>query len=81
MKEKHYPARALAAYYRELARHHRASLPIKNLLSHIGDETTAARASVLVCNGSHLLAVYRVKPDGPLRRLKRWPHELDQRTS
>jgi hypothetical protein len=67
MKEKNYPARALAAYYRELARHHRASLPIKNLLSRIGDETTAARDYVLVGNGSRLLAVYRVKPDGPLR--------------
>lgn len=30
---------------------------------------------VIVCHGSRMLAVYRVKTDGPLRRLKRWLQE------
>jgi hypothetical protein len=80
MEDKNYPARALAAYYHELARHNRASLPINDLPSRICEETIAARDYVIVCNGSRMMAVYRVKPDGPLRRLKRWPKDLDQRT-
>jgi hypothetical protein len=31
---------------------------------------------VAVRNRNHLLAVYRVRNDGALRRLKRWPVEL-----
>jgi hypothetical protein len=81
MHDTSYPARALAAYYRALARHHRAHFPIDDLPSQAFAEIIEDRAYVIVHNGSRLLAVYRIKPDGPLRRLKRWPKVLDRRLS
>jgi hypothetical protein len=35
------------------------------------------RQYVVLANVNGLLAVYRIKPDGLLRRLKRWPRALD----
>lgn len=32
---------------------------------------------VVLENGNGILAVYRIKPDGFLKRLKRWPSELE----
>lgn len=34
---------------------------------------------VVLANAKGTLAVYRVKADGALRRLRRWPSELDDR--
>jgi hypothetical protein len=33
---------------------------------------------VVLRDGSRTLAVYRIKNDGHLHRLKRWPPELDE---
>jgi hypothetical protein len=79
MRGKSYPERALAAYYRELARKKPASLPLDDLPSRACAATIDERAYVMVCNGSRMLVVYRIKPDGPMRRLQRWPTELDLR--
>jgi hypothetical protein len=79
MKDMSYPERALAAYYRAMTRQNRVGLPIDDLPSRTYEETVDERNYVIVCNGSRMLAVYRVKADGPLRRLKRWPKELDLR--
>jgi hypothetical protein len=76
METKNSPARALAAYYRELARHTRGDLPLDTLPSWICEEALAERDDVIVCHGSRTLAVYRVRTDSPLRRLKRWPQRL-----
>jgi hypothetical protein len=76
---KSYPDRALAAYYRELARQKRVSLPIDNLPTRACEATMEERDYVMVCHGSRTLAVYRVKPGGLLHRLTRWPKELDRR--
>ena len=62
-----------------MARHHSGDLPIEDLPSRLGAETITERDDVIVCHGSRTLAVYRVKPDGPLRRLQRWPTALARR--
>ena len=79
MRGKSYPERALAAYYRELARKKPASLPLDDLPSRACAATIDERAYVMVCNGSRMLVVYRIKPECPIRRLQRWPTELDLR--
>jgi hypothetical protein len=79
MAAKDYPTRALAAYYRVLARRHRVNLPVDALPSHIVEETIAERDYIIIGNGYRTLAVYRVRSDGLLRRLKRWPKALDRR--
>jgi hypothetical protein len=38
----------------------------------------AALEYVVLRDGSRTLAVYRIKNDGHLHRLKRWPAALDQ---
>jgi len=73
MADKNYSGRALAAYYHTMAQHKPADLPIDDLPTRICEETIAERAYVIMDNGSRTLAVYRVKPGGLLRRLKRWP--------
>ena len=75
MKEKNYPTRALAVYYRAIARQPRVAMPLDDLPSWTCEETMNEKDDVIVCHGSRMLAVYRVKPDGLLRRLKRWPKE------
>jgi hypothetical protein len=70
--------RALAAYYRVLTRHHHGDLPLGDLPSYICEETTE-RDYVIVRMDARTLAVYRVRPDGPLRRLKRWSQDLKRR--
>lgn len=75
MEEKNYPTCALAAYYREMARQQRVVVPLDDLPSWTFEETMNEKDYVIVCHGSRMLAVYRVKTDGPLRRLKRWLQE------
>lgn len=36
------------------------------------------RYVVLASGGNHILAVYRVRNDGKLKGLKRWPKEIDE---
>ena len=79
MADKNYPGRALAAYYRTMAQHKPLDLPIDDLPTRICEETIAERAYVIMCNGARTLAVYRVKPNGLLRRLKRWPKAFQGR--
>jgi hypothetical protein len=79
MKDKNDPGRALAAYYRRMARRHRVALPLDDLPTRICEETIAEKAYVIMGNGTRMLAVYRVRPDGGLRWLKRWPKGLERR--
>ena len=79
MKDRTYPTRALAAYYRAMTRQHPVNLPIEDLPSRTCEATLAAKVYVLVCHSARTLAVYRVQPDGVLRRLKRWPKDLEVR--
>jgi hypothetical protein len=73
MRGASYPERALAVYSRELARKKRASLPLDDLPNRAGAATIAERVYVMVCKGPRMLAVYRITPAGPLRRLRFWP--------
>jgi hypothetical protein len=79
MAAKDSPTRALAVYYRELPRHNHGDLPLEDLPSRIREAAMTERDSVIVCHDARTLAVYRVQPDGPLRRLKRWPKDLNRR--
>ena len=81
MRGTSYPDRALAAYSRELAGKKRASLPLDDLPSRACAATIGERAYVIECKGPRMLAVYRMTPDDPLRRLQRWPTDLDLRPS
>lgn len=79
MHDKSYPARALAASSRTMARQHRTDRPLDDLLTWTFEGTIAERASVAVCRRSCTLAVYRGKPGGGLLRLQRWPQARDRR--
>jgi len=61
-----------------LARQHRTGIPLEALPNQICEATLEARAYVLVRHGLRTLAGYRVKPDGYVSRLKRWPKALDR---
>lgn len=63
--------RAERAYFRA---HPTADIPAG---SKSGEEEHGDREYVALRNGARTLAVFRVKPDGALRRLKRWPKALD----
>ena len=42
-----------------------------------GIEQYDGRQYVVLCNGNGVLAVYRIKTDGILKRLKRWPASIE----
>jgi hypothetical protein len=63
--------RAFAAYFRFTEN---ALQPSRNLS---GEETVNGKRYVVLRNTNGILAVYRVKPDGALKGLKRWPAALD----
>jgi hypothetical protein len=79
MGNKNYPGRALRAYYRAMVQRTRGALPIDELPSRIFEENVATRAYIVLNNGARTLAVYRIRPGGVLRRLKRWPKGLETR--
>jgi hypothetical protein len=60
--------RALAAYFRISDQF--APAPTADVVEHAG------LVYVVLSNINGLLAVYRVRNDGPLRRLRRWPKAL-----
>jgi hypothetical protein len=65
-----YESRALSAYFRSSGQ--TASQPqAPETLEHEG------RQYVVLSNVNGILAVYRIKPDGFLKGLKRWPKEID----
>jgi hypothetical protein len=72
------PERALAAYFRQMARQQHSHIPLHDLPSRACEETLDERDYVMVRHSSRTLAVYRIKAGG-LHRLKRWPKALDQR--
>ena len=65
-----YYNRALAAYFR--------SGGIDRPSSDSGEYELNGRHYVVLRNIKGTLAVYRVKNDGYLRRLRRWPKELEE---
>ena len=79
MGNKNYRGRAFRAYFQGMLRRPRGELPLDELPSRVFEETVAERAYVVLCNWARTVAVYRIKRDGFLRRLKRWPKGLDQR--
>jgi hypothetical protein len=79
VRGKSYTERALAAYFRQIARQHQITITLAALPSHVCAETLDERDYVMVRHGARTLAVYRVKPGGFLSRLKRWPKALEQR--
>jgi hypothetical protein len=62
--------RAIAAYFRT-----KAASP--EMPSDSGVTELDGKTYVVLENASRILAVYRVRNDGMLKRLRRWPIELD----
>jgi hypothetical protein len=79
VRGKSYPERALAAYFRQMARQHHGTIPLHDLPSQACEETLGERDDVMVRHSARTLAVYRITSGG-LHRLKRWPTALDQRS-
>ena len=71
--------RAFAAYYLDAARRQREEgVAVAQPESAASDEEELhGKAYVVLRNRSQTLAVYRIKPNGFLRRLKRWPKAID----
>ncbi len=76
-------------WYFEETEHYRRALAAYWRFSEEGTSTPSSYTSgevrlddgrdyVRIANSIGTLAVYRVKPDGILRRLKRWPKILDE---
>lgn len=66
--------RALAAYFK---------FPGEAILDQPSESLSAVKTHkkkeyVVLANGHRTLAVYRVRTDGVLKRLKRWPSDLDE---
>jgi hypothetical protein len=64
-----YLQRAYAAWYRSGGRDVPAN--DSSVLTHEGKDY------VVLKNANGVLAVYRIKKDGLLRRLRRWPEEIE----
>jgi hypothetical protein len=58
------PERALAAYFRQMARQHHGAIPLHALPSRACEAALDARDDVMVRHTSRTLAVYRIKPGG-----------------
>jgi len=66
--------RALAAYFK-----FPGEGTIDQPSEHLSDVRTHKKKKyVVLANGHRTLAVYRIRTDGMLKRLKRWPSELDK---
>lgn len=71
-----YYMRALAAYYGRQSPTPRSTLR-HSVAKYSGTCNVRGKLYVRLSDRHHLLAVYRVKPDGVLRRLVRWPKALE----
>lgn len=65
-----YGPRAMAAYFRTGA----ADQPSNSVMQY----TVGGKIYVVLENVNGILAVYRIKPDGYLKGLRRWPAVIDQ---
>jgi hypothetical protein len=61
--------RAMAAFVKYGGRHFRAS-------TDSDVEEIGGKLHAILRNARGIIAVYRYKPDGRLRRLRRWPKEI-----
>jgi hypothetical protein len=69
-------SRAFSAYFRNAKRQgYTADQPSEH---RSGAEEVDGRDYVVLRNSHQTLAVYRVRNDGMLKALKRWPAELDR---
>ncbi len=65
-----YGPRAMAAYFRSGG----SDQPDNSVMQH----TIDGKIYVVLENARGILAVYRIKPDGYLKALRRWPAVLDR---
>jgi hypothetical protein len=69
--------RAMRAYFMAAAREgYRAEQPSA---AGSGEEEIDGKQYVVLRNARGTIAVYRVRNDGMLKRLKRWPNAIDER--
>jgi hypothetical protein len=70
-----YVPRALAAWYRGSSPGSTRPLPHHALCAQVTLDT--GKSYVLLANSYHVLGVYRIRPQGVLRRLKCWPKAVE----
>jgi len=68
--------RALAAYFQ----HPGGAVLDPPAALEVEEIVVAGKAYVVLGDGAHILAVYRVRPSGLLRRLRRWPQAVTATT-
>jgi len=68
-------ARAIQAYY--VARRRQGAIADQPSISDSGTETHYGKRYIVLRNSKGTLAVYRVRRDGGLKALKRWPAILN----
>jgi hypothetical protein len=72
-------SRAFSAYFKIAKREgYSADQPSE---SRSGEDVYDGKRYVVLRNGSGVLAVYRVRNDGMLKRLRRWPAHFGESTS
>jgi hypothetical protein len=69
--------RAFAAYYRAWAREGLDQQQIDQPANTSGVRAHGGKRYVVLENVRGVLAVYRVRPDGILKGLRRWPREIE----
>lgn len=69
-REEEFLRRAISAHFRYGA----IDMPSKNS----GFTTIKGKEYVVLVNGGGILSVYRVRNDGVLKKLKRYPEEIDK---
>jgi len=67
-------SRAYSAYFKTIKRE--GALAIQPSESDSGQEQHGGKSYVVLRNINRVLAVYRVRNDGMLKRLKRWPADI-----
>ena len=79
MDDENYMERAFSAYYRygKKMGYVEGQLNIPSMMSHVQQDNKGLYYAVLR-NSNNVLAVYRIKNDGYLKRLIRYPKELEE---
>jgi hypothetical protein len=70
-----YVPRALAAWYRASRTGHTRAFPSQALCEQV--TLANGKAYVVMANSNAVLGVYRIRPSGFLRLLKRWPRAVE----
>jgi hypothetical protein len=69
-------SRALAAWYRGSKTGHTRMYPAEGMSAHVA--LPDGKQYVVIANSFQVLGVYRIRPSGVLRLLKKWPKAVEE---